>query len=144
MKLFDRNRAIITLSIMATVSMASFSVGAKCNLPIPDGGGEDYITSKENIFGDIDKVALPFVYIKNGKSQKVEKISLSKIKEIFSVYGGDGPLTDLKPNLQVWVWYQNCQEPKGGVPKAAYFQIFSTNPKDRARLDSNGKILSVP
>jgi len=84
------------------------------------------------------------VFIKDGRTHQVEKISVSKITEAFSSYGGDAPLSVLQPNLQVWIWFKNCSKPKTGVAEAAYFQFFSTDPKDRAILDSSGKILSVP
>lgn len=119
------------------------SFGA-CRLPIPDGGDEGYVPSKENLFGDIVRVELPLVTVKNGRTQVLEQISVSKITEIYSVYGGDGPLSELKPGLQVWIWFENCKRPAGGVPLVAYFQIFSTDPTDRAKLNRHGRIVSVP
>ena len=119
------------------------SFGA-CRLPIPDGGDEGYISSNANLFGDIVRVDLPLVTIKNGKTHHLEQVSVSKIGEIYSVYGGDGPLSDLKPGLQVWVWFEMCKRPAKGIPFAAYFQIFSTDPVDRAKIDHQGRIISVP
>ena len=117
---------------------------AKCLLPIPDGGSEGYAPSKENLWGDIEKVELPFVYIKSGKNRQVVKVSVSKLKEVYSVYGGDGPLSVLRPHLQVWVWFENCKAPASGVPNVAYFQFFSSSPNDRATLDKEGRIVTVP
>jgi hypothetical protein len=105
------------------------SFGA-CRLPIPDGGGEDYVPSKENLFGEIVRVKFPLVTIKNGRTHDLEQVSVSKISEIYSVYGGDAPLSELKPGLQVWVWFTKCKRPTEGTPLAAYFQIFSTDPTD--------------
>lgn len=143
-----RNFAVANMLILllgaATPAFAAPHAKAVCNLPIPDGGPDDYKTSDENIWGDISKVELPFVYVKSGKTHKIVKISLAKVKSDFSVYGGDGPLSELKPGLQVWVWYENCKAPRKGIPNAAYFQIFSSDPKDRATLDDNGQIVSVP
>jgi hypothetical protein len=115
-----------------------------CRLPIPDGGDEDYVPSKANLFGDIVRVELPLVTIKNGRTQDLEQVSVSKIGEIYSVYGGDGSLSELKPGLQVWVWFEKCKRPTEGIPSVAYFQIFSTDPTDRARINRQGAIISVP
>jgi len=119
------------------------STGA-CRLPIPDGGDEGYVPSRENLFGDIVLVEFPLVTIKNVRTQDLEQVSVSKIGEIYSVYGGDGPLSELKPGLQVWVWFEKCKRPTEGIPFAAYFQIFSTDPTDRAKINRQGRIISVP
>ena len=137
-------RPSLVLCLLIGLVLTPLAASATCRLPIPDGGDENYVPSRENIFGNIERVELPNVFIKNGKTQRLEQISVSKITEIYSVYGGDGPLSDLKPNLQVWVWFENCKRPKEGVPNAAYFQIFSSDPTDRAKLDREGKIISVP
>lgn len=134
----------ILLLVAATLIWGWPTAEAKCLLPIPDGGSEDYVPSKENLWGDIEKVELPFVYIKSGKSHQVVKVSLSKTKEVYSVYGGDGPLSVLRPRMQVWVWFDNCALPTRGVPNVAYFQFFSLDPNDRATLDNEGRIVSVP
>lgn len=143
-----RNYAIANLLVLllgaASPALAAPHAKNTCNLPIPDTMPDGYIVSKENLWGDITKVKLPIVYIKSGKTHKIVKVSLSKIKEDYSVYGGNGPLSELKPGLQVWVWFENCKVPHKGIPHAAYFQIFSSDPKDRATLDKNGKIISVP
>ncbi|HEY5993321.1 MAG TPA: hypothetical protein VIU46_01855 [Gallionellaceae bacterium] len=127
-----------------TLSFASPLAKAACLLPISDGGGKDYMPSKENLWGDIERVELPFVYIKSGKTHEVVKVSLSRIDAVYSVYGGPGKLSLLRPRLQVWVWFENCREPGSGVPNAAYFQFFSADPNDRAALDKDGKITAVP
>jgi hypothetical protein len=128
----------------ASLGVGSAPAKAECLLPIPDGGGEGYKPSKENLWGDIERVELPFVYIKSGKTHQVVKVSLAKINAAYSVYGGDGPLSTLRPGLQAWVWFENCTAPRSGVPNVAYFQFFSSNPNDRATLDKNGKIIAVP
>lgn len=142
-----RSLAIANLLVLllgaATFGLAAPPAQAACLLPIPDGGGEDYTPSKENLWGDIERVELPFVYIKSGKTHKTVKVSLAKIKETYSVYGGPGSLSELQPKLQVWVWFENCRAPQKGVPNAAYFEFFSTDPNDRATLDKNGKIIAV-
>ncbi len=143
-----RNFAMANLLFLllgaATLGFASLPAKAACLLPIPDGGGEGYKPSKENLWGDIERVELPFVYIKSGKSHQVVKVSLSRIDAVYSVYGGPGKLSLLRPRLQVWVWFENCREPGSGVPNAAYFQFFSADPNDRAALDKDGKITAVP
>lgn len=143
-----RNLAIANMLLLllgaAAPAVAAPQAKSMCNLPIPDTTPDGYIVSKENLWGDITKVELPFVYIKSGKTHKTVKVSLSSIKEAFTVYGGDMPFAKLQPGLQVWVWYENCKAPRKGVPNAAYFQIFSSDPKDRAMLDKYGKIISVP
>jgi hypothetical protein len=117
-------------------------------LPTPDGGApdgsENYSPSKENIFGDIERVELPNVFVRNGKKKQLEQISVSKIGAVYSVYGGDEAVDALKPGLQVWIWFEGCKRPKDGPAFAAYFQFFSTDPNERAKLNRNGKIVSVP
>ena len=134
----------LVLCFCAGLFLAPQSSYGACRLPIPDGGDEGYVPSKENFFGDIVRVELPLVAIRNGRSREIELVSVSKISEIYSVYGGDGPLTDLKPGLQVWVWFQNCKRPMEGIPLVAYFRIFSTDPADRAKLNRQGRIISLP
>lgn len=118
-------------------------VYAGCRLPVPDGA-ENYVPSAANIFGDIDSVELPNVFVRNGKTKTLEKISVSKISAIYSVYGGDGAVNELKPGLQVWIWFAGCKRPKDGINHAAYFQFFSIDPNDRAKINQNGKIVSAP
>lgn len=134
----------VALCLCIGLLLAPMTSSGACRLPIPDGGDEGYVPSKENLFGDIVRVELPLVSVKNGKTQDVEQISVSRISEIYSVYGGDGPLSDLKPGLQVWVWFEKCKRPTEGIPFAAYFQIFSTDPTDRAKINRQGRILSAP
>lgn len=119
------------------------SIGA-CRLPISDGGEEGYVPSKANIFGDIVEVELPLISTRNGKTKKLEQAFVSKTEEIFSVYGGFGSLADLKPEMQVWVWFENCKRPREGIPVAAYFQFFSTDPTDRATINRQGRIIAAP
>jgi hypothetical protein len=135
---------IVTLSFSTALFMFSHQVSATCQLPIPDGGDETYIPSKANIFGDIVKVELPYVFIKNGRTHQEETVSVSDITDVHSSYGGVSPLSVLKPNLQVWVWFKNCRKPKTGPSEVAYFQFFSSDPTDRATLDETGKVISVP
>jgi hypothetical protein len=112
------------LRILVVLLMMSPPVFAKCFLPIPDGDDENYAPSKANLFGDIVKAELPFVFIKNGQTQKVEKVSVSKISEVYSVYGGIGPLLALRANMQAWIWFDNCVKPKSEVFDVAYLQFF--------------------
>lgn len=133
-----RNYVQLTFALLLT----PLSALAACKLPVPDGGGVS--PSKPNIFGSIERVELPYVFIRNGRTQQLEKVSLVKIGEIYSVYGGDAPFSDLQPRLQSWVWFAGCKRLKTGIPQAAYFQIFSSDPGDRAKLDRVGRIISVP
>lgn len=132
------------LCLCSGLLLAPLSSFGVCRLPIPDGGDESYVPSKENLFGDIVRVELPLVTIKNGRSKVLEQVSVSKITDIYSVYGGDGPLSELKPGLQVWIWFEKCKRSTDGIPSAAYFQIFSKDPTDRAKLNRRGRIISVP
>ena len=132
------------LCLCAGLLLAPLSSSGACSLPIPDGGGEGYVPSKENLFGDIVRVEFPLVTIRNGRTLGLEQVSVSKISEIFSVYGGDAPLSELKPGLQVWVWFEKCKRPTEQIPFAAYFQFFSTDPTDRAKINRQGRIISVP
>ncbi len=124
--------------------LAPLSSSGACRLPIPDGGDEGYVESNENLFGDIVRVELPLITVKNGKTHGLRQVSVSRISVIYSVYGGNAPLSELKPGMQVWVWFEKCKRPTEGIPFAAYFQFFSTDQKDRARLNRQGKIVSVP
>jgi len=130
--------------LFAALLLAPLSSSGACRLPIPDGGDDGYVASKANLFGDIARVALPVVTIKNGHTQALEQVSLQKVGVMYSVYGGDAPLSELKPGLQVWVWFERCKRPTEGIPFAAYFQFFSTDPTDRAKIDRQGRIISVP
>src|SRR5438105_10574039 len=87
----------LVLWLLIGFVLTPLSVFATCRLPIPDGGDETYVPSRANLFGNIERVELPYVIVKNGKTHRLEKISVSKITEIYSVYGGDGPLSELKP-----------------------------------------------
>jgi len=121
-------RQILVLWLLTVFILTPLPVCSECRLPVPDGGDETYVPSKENLFGNIERVELPYAFVRNGKTQRLEQISVSKITEIYTVYGGDAPVSELKPKLQVWVWFENCKRPKEGIPNAAYFQIFSTDP----------------
>ncbi len=133
------------LRIVACLLVISLPTAeAECLLPIPDGGPENYAPSRENLWGDVEKVELPFVYIKSGKTHQLVKVSLSKVDQIYSVYGGFETLSILRPHMQVWVWFENCKVPGSGVPNAAYFQYFSSDPSDRAELSKDGRIIAVP
>lgn len=134
----------VVLCLYAGLFLTPLSSYGACRLPIPDGGDEGYVPSKENLFGSIVRVELPLVTVRNGRTREVEQISVSKISDIYSVYGGDRPLSDLKPGLQVWVWFQDCKRPTEEIPLVAYLQIFSTDPTDRAKLNRQGRIISVP
>ena len=132
------------LGIAVGLLLIPLSAVGACRLPVPDGGGDDYVPSPENIFGDIVRVKLPVVTIRNGKTHTLEQVSVAKTPEFYTVYGGDGSRSALKPGLQVWVWFKDCKRPAKGIPMAAYFQVFSTSPEDRAVLDPQGRIVSVP
>ncbi len=134
----------LSICFCAGLFLVPLSSPAACRLPVPDGGDEGYVPSKENLFGDIVRVDLPLVTVRNGRTRKPEQISVADISGIYSIYGGDGPLSELKPGLQVWVWFRKCERPGEGIPFAAYFQVFSTDPGDRARLNRQGQIISVP
>ena len=130
--------------VLAGLLLTALPSHAGCKLPVTDGGDKGATPSKANLFGEITQVNLPTVTIRDGRTRSLAKVSLVEIREIYSVYGGDWPLTDLKPKLQVWIWFEGCKQPKGGVPTAAYFQVFSNNPQDRAKLDGQGRIVSAP
>ena len=132
------------LCLCSGLLLAPMSSSGACRLPIPDGGDDGYVPSKENLFGDIVRVELPLVTVENGRTRVLEQVSVSKISEICSVYGGDGPLSELKPGLQVWIWFEKCKRPAEGIPLVAYFQIFLTDPTDRAKLNRQGRIVSAP
>jgi hypothetical protein len=131
-------------SVASIFALMPLELFAKCLLPIADGGGHNYVPSRPNVFGVVERVDLPNVYVKNGKTGASEHVSVSQISEIFSVYGGDDHLAAITPKLQVWIWFKDCKRSSKGPQNAAYFQIFSIDPNDRARLDRNGNIITVP
>ena len=121
-------RALIRFALLATL-IISVNSHSKCIYPTPDDG--DITPSIANIHGDITKVSGAKVFIKNKKNGRISSISLNKHSEYYTAFGGDFPPSALHQGQLAWVWFTQCKEPKSGEPEAAYFQIFSTDPKDK-------------
>lgn len=132
---------ISALVLFAALSAAGLGMAA-CVLPVPDGG--DGPPSPANLFGTIERVRLPYMLIRNSRTGARESVSLKGVAAIYTVYGGNGPLTALRRGLQVWVWFKQCTRPLKGIPQVDYVQVFSLAPGDRAALDGDGHIIAVP
>ncbi|WP_374334316.1 hypothetical protein [Leeia sp.] len=135
-------KPIISVLLLCAALSVPLSSVAACVLPVPDG--DEVPPSPANLFGEIERVQLPYVVIRNGRTGARQTVSLKGAAAVYTVYGGDGPVSGLKRGLQVWVWYRHCARPARGIPHAAYFQVFSLDPGDRATLDREGRIIAVP
>lgn len=103
---------------------------AKCVYPVPDGGVVK--PSKANIEGHIATISGTTVTLKSIKNKQHVQVSLGSNQSIFTAFGGDDSIKALKPGQYAWVWLEGCKSPKSGeVAKAAYFQIYSADPKDQ-------------
>lgn len=61
------------LCLCSGLFLAPLPLYGACRLPIPDGGDEGYVPSKDNLFGNVVQVALPFVTVRNGRSKKLSR-----------------------------------------------------------------------
>lgn len=127
----------IVLLIFGVV-LAAFSsqIDAKCVLPVPDDG--DVRHNPPNLEGEIVQISGTLLTIKAVKSSILTLVNLDEKLAIYTAFGGDGQISELKTGLHVWVWYASCKPVVQGIAaKAAYFQVYSFNPNDQPKI--NGK-----
>jgi hypothetical protein len=118
--------AVMTVSLGAATHFAQ----ASCVLPEPDGGGAT--PSKANLRGRIARVeADGKVVVTQAKTNRAVTVVLPSDAEVYTAFGGDAPQGQLRAGQTVWVWFQDCKQPKVGLPTSAYFQIYSADPNDR-------------
>ena len=118
--------AVVAISLVATTQFAQ----AACVLPEPDGG--DSKPSRANVHGRIAGVeAGGRVAITQAKTHRTVTVLLPSDAEVYTVFGGDIPQNELRVGQTAWVWFQDCKQPKAGLPISAYFQIYSMDPNDK-------------
>jgi hypothetical protein len=115
------------LALSAAITCLATLLHARCVLPVPDGGAE--APSRANVEGVIASIQHDVVTIQpNNATQRVRV----RVKSpIYTAFGGDGDLSDLQVGQLAWVWFPGCRRNDQGLPEAAYFQIYSKDPKDR-------------
>ncbi|MDD0808735.1 hypothetical protein PSQ20_00155 [Curvibacter sp. RS43] len=100
---------------------------AECNIPVPD---METKVSKRNAAGHLVEVKKNKLILYSVDDHKNIQIDIKGVDFVYSAAGGDGNILDLKKGVQVRVWYVGCHAPHKGDPKAAYIEIFSSNPLD--------------
>jgi len=122
-------RYTTSCGIVALTVALSGTARAECRIPEPDGGEEH--PSPANISGRITKVAGTDVLIRQAGTGRIVRVHLPARSSIYTVFGGDGPISELAVGQEAKVWFQACTWPKTGTPVSAYFQIYSKAPNDR-------------
>jgi len=103
-------------------------VHANCVLPFPDSGETP---SPANLEGTIVSIKNNIVTIHSKRTKRKVSVNVSKNQPIYSAFGGDFQASELRVGQKTWVWFVGCKQDGKKVPKAAYFQIFSTDPNDQ-------------
>ena len=127
MKPYHRITQIASLAVLLSGPCAALDV---CVLPVPDGS--DNAPTAPNVHGVIAEVKDRDVTVRQAKTGKLITVILPETPQIFTAFGGDAATTELKPGQIVWVWFVGCRWPSTGKPVSAYFQIYSTDPGDKA------------
>lgn len=127
MKMFKRAAgAIIPMAFLALSPMLS----ARCALPEPDGG--PVAPSKPNVEGWLSAIGKEGLATIQTASNKRVSVRIPHDNAIYTAFGGDGVIADLKPGLHARVWYVGC---KSAGPEetatSAYFEVYSFDPKDQ-------------
>jgi len=122
------------LILSCCIFAAGYAFGAnashpsnKCIIPAPDGGNAD-VASTENIHGKIIEKTNSTITVQNKYGKAL--VRFNKKTELYTVFGGDGPLDVLRPGLEVWIWFQNCKKTTKKTPLANTIFIYSTDPDD--------------
>jgi hypothetical protein len=124
---------IVLLVLGCALAACSNPVDSKCVLPVPDNG--DVRHNPANLEGEIVQISGAFLTIKALKSSTLTSVKLDEKLPIYTAFGGDGRISELKTGLHVWVWYTNCKPvEQGGTAKAAYFQVYSFDPNDQPKI----------
>lgn len=132
-------------ALVCAVVMSVNIVNAKCVLPVPDNG--DIRHNPPNLEGEIVQISGAFLKIKAIKSSALTPVQLDEKLPVYTAFGGDGVVSELKTGLHVWVWYANCKPVEKGITaKAAYFQVYSFDPNDqpKAKAKAKAKVQNLP
>lgn len=119
----------LILALLTCAMLVWNSAEAKCVLPVPDGG--DVEPSAANIDGYVESISQERVVIVRTKTQRKVTVKIPAGQSIYTAFGGDGEVADLKPGQRTWVWLQGCKKTKAPVQISAYFQIYSKDPNDQ-------------
>lgn len=114
-------------ALSAAITCLAALSHARCVLPIPDGGAE--APSRANVEGVIASIQHDVVTIQPNNATQPVRVRVKS--PIYTAFGGDGDLSDLQVGQLTWVWFPGCRRNAQRLPEAAYFQIYSKDPKDR-------------
>jgi hypothetical protein len=124
-------RRIRCLAFLAVLVGTASGASAKCRLPVPDGSDEK--PTIPNVHGVIASVNGQEVVVRQARTGKRIAVRFPDKPEIYTVFGGDAGINELKSGQTAWVWFAGCKWPPAGKPMSAYFQIYSTDPNDKPR-----------
>ena len=124
-------RSTSLLFLLAVSLSAAGAASAKCTLPVPDGSDEG--PTAPNVHGVIVEVKGQEVVVRQAKTGRPIAIRLPEKPEIYTSFGGDAGINELKSGQTAWVWFVGCKWPPTGTPLSAYFQIYSTDTKDKPK-----------
>jgi hypothetical protein len=109
---------------------------SKCLLPVPDNG--DVRHNAPNLEGEIVHISGTLLTIKKVKTSILKLVKLDEKLPIYTAFGGDGQISELKTGLHIWVWYANCKPiEQGYTANAAYLQVYSFDPTDQPNVKQN-------
>jgi hypothetical protein len=109
--------------------ITSLAANATCILPVPDGGVSP--VSNRNVAGKIVKIQKNTIFINDVVSKKIVQVTISEKNSIYTAFGGDPNLVDLRVNQSTKIWLKNCLPPINNKGIAAYFEIFSMDVSDK-------------
>jgi len=115
--------------------MASPILSAACVLPVPDGG--DTKPSPANVAGEITRIEGGTIFIKENSPGKTLAVSLPSDVNVYTAFGGVVSRGELKTGQRASVWLVGCKRSSKGMLTAAYFEIFSIDPKDVPSAPNN-------
>jgi hypothetical protein len=119
------NLSIMLKRTILHLSLLIFAVNtyAACILPTADGGV--FPVSTRNVAGKIIKINKNEISINDVVSKKVVQVTISEKNSIFTAFGGDTNIEDLRIGQSTKVWLKKCHKPINNKGIAAYFEIFS-------------------
>lgn len=118
---------ILKLFAVFGLKLSSFSMQAKCILPIPDG--EQGHTSIRNIAGHLIEQSKSELKIEKHPDKKIIIVKLGEIERAYSAFGGDEDISKLNQGIAIRIWYRSCKNSK--KPQAAYIEFFSNSNLDQ-------------
>jgi hypothetical protein len=101
----------------------------KCILPAPDGGDTE-TPNAPNIHGKIIEKTNATITVFADTGNRKTVIELNSKTELYTVYGGDSPVDELRPGLEAWIYYENCSVYRGQMPVARMIWVYSMDPDD--------------